>query len=52
MSSAVTKPRKDLRSEYHLACPQCGQSEKLSIEITCTDRAAATCTLEVDDEVQ
>ena len=36
MSSAVTKPRKDLRSKYDMACPQCGQAEKLSIEITCT----------------
>lgn len=36
MSSNVSKPRCDLRSEYDLACPKCGQAEMLSIEITCT----------------
>ena len=36
MSSTVTKPRSSLRSEYEMACPQCGQAETLSIEIVCT----------------
>jgi hypothetical protein len=36
MSSAVTKPRKDLRSDYDMACPQCGHAERLSIEIVCS----------------
>ena len=36
MSSTTAKPRCDLRSEYDMACPQCGQAESLSIEITCT----------------
>ena len=36
MSTTDNKPRCDLRSVYDLACPQCGQAETLSIEITCT----------------
>lgn len=36
MSSTETKPRCDLRSEYDMACPQCGQADTLSVEITCT----------------
>lgn len=36
MSSTNTKPHCDLSSEYDMACPQCGQAETLSIEITCT----------------
>lgn len=36
MSSTPCKPRCDLRSEYDMACPQCGQAETLSIDITCT----------------
>ncbi|NOT70901.1 MAG: hypothetical protein HOP09_06320 [Hyphomicrobium sp.] len=46
--SIATKPRCDLRSEYDMACPQCGQAEALSVEITCTatlsiDGAEAYC---------
>jgi hypothetical protein len=26
----------DLRTEHDLACPQCGQADTLSVEITCT----------------
>jgi hypothetical protein len=36
MSGAATQIRCDLRSEYDLACPNCGQAESLSIEISCT----------------
>lgn len=36
MSSIASKPRSDLRSDYEMACPKCGQAESLSIEITCT----------------
>jgi len=36
MSSSTTKPRCDLRSEYDMACPKCGQADTLSVEITCT----------------
>lgn len=36
MSRTPSNPRCDLRSEYDMACPQCGQADKLSIEITCT----------------
>ena len=36
MSSTETKPRCDLRSEYDMACPHCGQAETLYIEIVCT----------------
>ncbi|MEQ1616244.1 MAG: hypothetical protein ABL904_26120 [Hyphomicrobiaceae bacterium] len=36
MSSTTVKPRCDLRSEYDMACPQCGQADTLSVEITCT----------------
>lgn len=36
MSSTETKPRCDLRSEYDMACPRCGQAETLHIEIVCT----------------
>ena len=36
MSSSVTKPRRDLRSEYDMACPQWGQADTLSVEINCT----------------
>lgn len=30
------KPFCDLRSEYGMACPECGQADKLTIEISCT----------------
>ena len=36
MSKAKTKSPSDLRSEYNLACPECGYAETLSIEISCT----------------
>ncbi len=36
MSSTTAKPRCDLRSEYDMACPRCGQADTLSVEITCT----------------
>ena len=36
MSSIIAKPHCDLRSAYDMACPQCGQADKLSVEITCT----------------
>lgn len=36
MSRTPIKPRCDLRSEWSMACPKCGQAETLSIEITCT----------------
>ncbi|MEQ1615992.1 MAG: hypothetical protein ABL904_24805 [Hyphomicrobiaceae bacterium] len=36
MSSTTVKPRCDLRSEYDMACPKCGQADKLTVEITCT----------------
>ena len=34
--SIATKPPCDLRSEYDMACPKCGQADTLSVEITCT----------------
>lgn len=36
MSSTAKKSHYDLRSDYGIACPRCGQAETLSIEITCT----------------
>ena len=36
MSSTVTKPRCNLRSEYDMACPKCGQADTLSLEIVCS----------------
>jgi hypothetical protein len=36
MSNTGTETRSDLRSEYNMACPQCGQADTLSIEIVCT----------------
>lgn len=36
MSRAIKTSRCDLRSEYDMACPRCGQAETLSVEITCT----------------
>jgi hypothetical protein len=36
MSRIGTQTRSDLRSEYNMACPQCGQADTLSIEIVCT----------------
>lgn len=36
MSRAKSTARCDLRSEYGMACPKCGQAEKLTVEITCT----------------
>ncbi len=38
MSKVFTQKRHDLRNEYDLACPRCGQADTLSIEITCTAR--------------
>jgi len=36
MSDDTSKSTGDLRSEYNLACPECGYAETLSIEISCT----------------
>jgi hypothetical protein len=36
MSRLETKTRSDLRSEYDMACPQCGHAETLTIEIICS----------------
>jgi len=45
MSNSVTPLRTDLRSEYNLACPQCGQADTLCVDITCT----ATLTIDGTD---
>ena len=45
MSRIVKKPRSEYPNEYGLACPKCGHSETLSIEITCT----ATLTIDGTD---
>ena len=36
MSNTVTPLHTDVRSEYKLACPQCGQADTLCIEISCS----------------
>ena len=36
MTTRTTKTAHNLRTEYDLACPECGQAETLSIVVTCT----------------
>lgn len=30
------KPVEDLRSEYGIACPECGQADRVTIDISCS----------------
>ncbi len=45
MRRTPTEPHHDLRGEFGMACPKCGQADKLSVEITCT----ATLTIDGTD---
>jgi hypothetical protein len=36
MNRTINNTHEDLRSNYDMACPRCGQAETLSVEIVCT----------------
>ncbi len=36
MSRTVKKPRRNLRSEYGMACPKCRQADRLTLRIRCS----------------
>ena len=49
MSDDTSKIEGDLRSEYRMACPECGYAETLSIEISCTAILSTDGTVTHDD---